>query len=198
MIDNLILVRHGESEANANRIHGGRLPFPLTVVGRQQARHLAHLLKGVKLSAIYSSRVKRAYDTASVVAKAKGMKVRIDDAFIETDVGAFEGKPMLHKQRKWSMNNPGYGEQFGDIAKRTAPEIERVIRRHKGNVMVVSHGDPLMSMVYHFMDYRPHKGHRFRMYPQYAAISIVSFKSGYPRLLVFNYSGMVYRQLLKG
>ncbi|MDE1851269.1 MAG: histidine phosphatase family protein [Candidatus Micrarchaeota archaeon] len=196
MIDNLILVRHGESEANAKRILGGRLPYPLTALGRRQARHLAQLLKNVKLSKIYSSPVRRAYDTASAVAKAKHIRVDVEEAFTETDVGPFVGKVLPKAAKKWKMNNPGYGEQFNDLKRRTVPAIERIIEKGKGNVMIVSHGDPLMSLVYHFIDYKPNGHHRFSMYPQYAAITIVSFKSGYPRLLVFNYSGMVYRQLL--
>ncbi|MDE1823659.1 MAG: histidine phosphatase family protein [Candidatus Micrarchaeota archaeon] len=196
MIDNLILVRHGESEANANRILAGRLPYPLTKSGRKQARHLAQMLKYVKISEIYSSPVKRAYDTAAAVGKLKGIKVKINEAFTETDVGAHQGEPLPLPAKKWKMNNPGYGEQFSDLQKRTIPAIERIIKKGRGNAMVVSHGDPLMALVYHFIGFKPPRSHRFSMYPQYAAITIVSFKLGRPRLLVFNYSGMVYKQLL--
>ena len=62
----IILVRHGQSVANANLIFAGHSDFDLTDFGRAQAELLAkHLHKNEKIDAIYSSDLKRAYNTDS-------------------------------------------------------------------------------------------------------------------------------------
>ncbi len=89
----LYLVRHGETTFNVE----GRLPgqlegVALTDKGRRQAYQAAVALSGVALSAVISSPLERAAETAQALAKAGGLEVRLDPRLMDTDVGAWAGQ----------------------------------------------------------------------------------------------------------
>ena len=67
----IYLARHGESEANAMKTIAGWTDSPLTGKGRQQARDLTETLKGIRLSAVYSSTLVRSRETAVIAARGK-------------------------------------------------------------------------------------------------------------------------------
>ena len=72
----IILVRHGQSEANANFIFAGHSDFPLTEFGHAQAKLVAeYLAKNEKIDAIYSSDLKRAYYTAVPTSELLGIEI---------------------------------------------------------------------------------------------------------------------------
>src|SRR4051812_27964306 len=64
----IYLARHGESAANAAKVLAGHTDVPLTEKGRQQARELAEILRGVQLDAVYSSTLSRSRETALIAA----------------------------------------------------------------------------------------------------------------------------------
>lgn len=87
----LILVRHGQSEANASGIVQGRLDFGLSELGALQARLTAERLKDERVDRILTSPLKRAADTARVIAEMKEMRVEPVPALMEYDIGAASG-----------------------------------------------------------------------------------------------------------
>lgn len=87
----LILVRHGQSEANASGIVQGRLDFGLSELGALQARLTAERLKDEAVDRILTSPLKRAADTARVIAEIKGMLAEPEPALMEYDIGAASG-----------------------------------------------------------------------------------------------------------
>lgn len=87
----LLLVRHGESEGNANRVFQGRSDFGLTVRGRLQAEHTAEALLGLGVTALVTSPLRRATETARVLGGALGIEARPDEALLEYDVGEISG-----------------------------------------------------------------------------------------------------------
>lgn len=105
----LLLLRHGQTELSVQRRYSGRGNPALTEVGRRQADAAArYLAQRGGISAVFSSPLQRAYDTAAAAAKALGLDVTVDDDLIETDFGAWEGltfaeaaerDPELH--RRW-------------------------------------------------------------------------------------------------
>ena len=87
----VLLVRHGQSEGNAERRFGGHTATPLSSRGRHQAQATAEALASEPLSAIYSSDLARAMQTAAPLAKLSGLRVEASEAFRERSVGVMEG-----------------------------------------------------------------------------------------------------------
>ncbi|MEO6015380.1 MAG: histidine phosphatase family protein [Devosia sp.] len=90
----LYFARHGESEANVSGIFSNRgWMHPLTALGHQQANALAARMQAEKLTAIYSSPLMRAIETAEIVGRVLDLPVTAEPALREYDVGVHEGLP---------------------------------------------------------------------------------------------------------
>jgi len=147
-----ILIRHGETESNRERLALGREDVPLNERGRRQAAALAASLAGVPVAAVYSSPLCRAVETARPLAEAHGLEVQVDEDLIEMAVGDLEGlspQEMLERYgdflRKWfsthagTLRMPG-GESLQDVQDRAWAAIERLRERHpEETVVVVTH-----------------------------------------------------------
>lgn len=145
----LILVRHGETDWNAQHRWQGHSDTELNDAGREQARRLAEGLEQV--DALYSSDLARARETAEILAGTIGLEVRFDRRLRERGFGAWEGmtteeieSSFPDEQRRWRAGI-GAGardaEPFERFAARVGSFIEEVGRRHVGEeVLVVAHG----------------------------------------------------------
>ncbi len=91
-ITKLYLVRHGQSDGNAEGRFGGHSPTPLSALGLQQAELTAQVLAKEKINAIYSSDLFRAVQTAQPLAKILDLPIIATAAFRERKVGVLEGK----------------------------------------------------------------------------------------------------------
>lgn len=88
-----LFVRHGQTTWNVEGRLPGQLPgVPLTDEGRRQAQQAAVALSGLSLSAVISSPLERARDTAAIIARGWSLDVRLDDRLKDTDVGAWAGR----------------------------------------------------------------------------------------------------------
>ena len=90
-VTNVLLIRHGQSKGNAERRFGGHTATPLSARGRRQAELTARVLKSESLTAIYSSDLARAMETARPLANLTGLTVKGTSAFRERSVGVMEG-----------------------------------------------------------------------------------------------------------
>ena len=90
----IVLVRHGESEANVKSILASRTgDYHLTENGIEHANNAAKVLKGLPVSCIYSSPVRRALETAEIIRKEFGdIRITVSESIHETDFGRSEGK----------------------------------------------------------------------------------------------------------
>ncbi|PIR98232.1 MAG: hypothetical protein COT89_00800 [Candidatus Colwellbacteria bacterium CG10_big_fil_rev_8_21_14_0_10_42_22] len=88
----IYLVRHGESEANVNKIVQGHTNSPLTEKGERQAEEVADVFKGVKFDAIYSSDLDRTRRTAEIIRLSRGIEIKTSPFLREKYFGIFEGK----------------------------------------------------------------------------------------------------------
>ena len=148
----LILIRHGETESNRERLALGREDVPLNEKGCRQAAALAASLAGVSVAAVYASPLCRAVETARLLAEERGLEVQVDEDFIEMAVGDLEGlspREMIERYgdflQKWfsteagSLRMPG-GESLQDVQDRAWAAIERLRERHpEQTVVVVTH-----------------------------------------------------------
>lgn len=180
-----MLLRHGQTELSVHRRYSGRGNPPLTELGRQQAAAAAaYVAARGGISAVISSPLQRAFDTATAAASALGLDVTVDDDLIETDFGSWEGltfseaadrDPELHRQ--WladtSVAPPG-GESFDAVARRVRRARDRIIASHgAGSVLVVSHVTPIKTILRLALDAGP--GILYRLHLDLASLSIAEF-----------------------
>ena len=156
----IIFLRHGQAKNNTERILAGRTPgVPLTEEGVDQSEKAAKFLEDMNISAIYSSPIERAKNTADIVGKHNSIDVRIDDRLIELDMGKFTGMPydeifsshgnVFMKFYKGELEIAHNGvETFADVKKRVLGMVDHVIENHPDeNVVLVTHMDPIKAML---------------------------------------------------
>ena len=159
----LFIVRHGQDEDNANGILNGRRNQPLTTLGREQAQTVAKKLHSYKIDIIYSSPLKRAFETAQIIgAKLKMNDILIHEHLIEREFGILSGKPILDiplfAKKILKTDRVNYfleaqgAEKFPDLYKRAQKILYEIKEKHiNENVLVVAHGDigKMMRAVHH-------------------------------------------------
>jgi probable phosphoglycerate mutase len=152
----LILVRHGQSTANAAGLLAGRSESSLTEAGRRQVEALRpHLGPVIR---VVSSPLVRAVESATALDLGP---VEIDERWIEVDYGAYEGRPLpdipAEEWRRWreeTTYRPEGGEALVDVGRRVAEACEELFaepgrdaRDPAGDVVVVSHVSPIKAAV---------------------------------------------------
>jgi broad specificity phosphatase PhoE/ribonuclease HI len=180
-----LLLRHGQTELSTQRRYSGRGNPALTDLGQRQAEAAAqHLGQRGGVTAVITSPLQRAYDTAAKAAKALGLDVTVDDDLIETDFGTWEGltfseaaerDPKLH--RSWLRDtsiSPPEGESFDSVAERVQRVRGRLIAEYAGEtVLVVSHVTPIKTLLRMALDAGP--GILYRLHLDLASLSIAEF-----------------------
>jgi len=164
----IIFLRHAQAENNAKRILAGRTEgIHLTKTGIEQAERIAKYLKPLDISAIYSSPIERASHTAEIVAKNNSLDYELDDRITEIDMGKFTRMnydDMLAKYGniflKFYENDPVIAEHevetFPHVQRRVLDIVNHVVKKHKNeNVILVTHMDPIKSMLSTVMDLKP-------------------------------------------
>ena len=147
------LARHGEVHNPSNVLYGRMPRVRLTPEGRRQAQALADFLGPRPLAAIYSSPMLRARRTAAAILdRCPDLeRVRIDSDLQEVRTG-WEGEPLAALEEiDWDFyTNPRHpgDESLRAIQQRMLRWLKRVLDRHPGGEVVgVSHGDPILILV---------------------------------------------------
>ena len=114
----MIMIRHGQSTANASGVWQGQLDFPLSNLGRTQAVHAGRALRGIALSGVYASPLSRAFETAELVAREAGYEGEVVPVpgLMERHGGVLEGLTWAEQEER----NPAFAEKFLSL-----PEEER-------------------------------------------------------------------------
>jgi probable phosphoglycerate mutase len=153
----ILLVRHGESEGNAQDRMQGRSDFPLTEHGRGQARRLARWLAALPLDwhAVYASPLLRAWETAAIIQRdAGGPSPVAEPELAEIAAGELEGLNFVEIVERFpSYTERGVGgigdfaefggESYDDVQRRAAALFRRIEAKHRGHaerVVCVGHG----------------------------------------------------------
>ncbi len=148
MSTRIILIRHGETLWNIERRCQGFTDIGLSETGREQASRLAQALGHKPLSAVYSSDLIRAHNTAEMIAEPHRLIVRTDARLRELNQGACEGKTMeelltdhTEMLRAW-MDQPADvampdGESIRKLQARGWQAIEDIVAAHQQQMVVV-------------------------------------------------------------
>jgi broad specificity phosphatase PhoE len=136
-VTTLLLVRHGETDWNADGRLQGQTDRPLNDFGRRQARQLAKELADEELEAIYASDLVRARETADVVGDRLGLPVVLDADLREKDWGTWEGLTAAERDRVEFV-----GESTEEHQERILSALRRIADHHPdgGRLLVVTHG----------------------------------------------------------
>jgi len=160
----LLLVRHGQSTYNVEGRLPGQLPgIPLTDEGRRQAHRAAVALSALPLSAIISSPLERAAETAEIIARGWGLTVRTDPRLMDTNVGHWAGQKIdeiAKSDPAWKVfvanpDEPPPGvESFSEVQKRAvAVAREALADPNNGDyIVLVAHGDVVKLILAQYMN----------------------------------------------
>ncbi len=155
----LCLVRHGQTDWNLEGRYQGQSDVPLNENGRAQAHAIARELQDQPFTAIYTSDLQRAAETAEIIASAVNLPVTPDPRLREINQGEWEGQLVeiikaryieLWQQRSVdpaSIRAPG-GETVTEVARRIHEALNDIVHVHpKGLVLIVSHGLALATII---------------------------------------------------
>jgi 2,3-bisphosphoglycerate-dependent phosphoglycerate mutase len=151
----ICFIRHGETDWNVARRIQGQIDIPLNDTGRSQALAMAFNAAHHEFSAIYSSDLARARDTAILLAERRGLAVKALPQLRERHYGIFQGitasegaqrYPEAHARYK--ARDPDYnfesGESLHQLVGRVTDAIQHIIRHHSGEmVAAISHAGVL-------------------------------------------------------
>ena len=156
------LIRHGENRANITKEFSYKIvDYSLTEKGIIQAKQTAAYFEGKNIHAIYSSPLKRAKETADIIAEALGLPVTTMEQFREVNVGNLEGQPS--NKENWAIHDqiiadwfsgkhdstfPG-GENYTMLLQRMNDGLRKImIDNPDSNVIVVGHGGIITSSIW--------------------------------------------------
>ncbi len=151
----ILLARHGETDWNRVGRWQGQADPPLNDAGRSQSAELAERLAGDGIAAIYSSDLRRASQTAHVVADRLGLAVVEDAGLREIDVGSWSGLTRAEVEQRfpegyarWLAGEIGHdGETREELAERVVGAVERIAAQHPDDtILVVTHGGAIRAL----------------------------------------------------
>ncbi|MFP4013947.1 MAG: histidine phosphatase family protein [Chitinispirillaceae bacterium] len=156
----ILFIRHGLCDFVGKFIAGRKEKVHLNGEGRKQVLDLACRLETIPVSAIYSGPLERVVETAEIIARSKDVPVTVARELDEVDSGNWTGLSFeeVAKDPLWDVYNrfkggtriPG-GEMTLEVASRVSGFVERVRRKRDGaTVIMVSHGNPIKTVLAHY------------------------------------------------
>ena len=200
----LILIRHGETHWNdERRVQGGDSDIELNDTGLEQARKLAAFLENEPVAAILSSPLRRARDTAEVIASHHRLPVEVDQGLRELKVGELEGMSVSNLNTTFSQflmqwwqdggsTKLPKGESLVELQQRAWKAVERLLEKHKTNpehnegntVVVVSHYFVTLAIILKALNLPLDYFIKFKL--DLGGVSILEFRDYGARLVTFN------------
>lgn len=194
----LILVRHGETLANREFRYLGARDDLLSTTGLAQAELLAEALAILPVTAVYSSPLQRAYQTAVPIAQKHALTVQQEDDLRECSFGRWEGLSraevlarspedvqLLQQWERDPASQPPEGESFTDVQQRVIGLVKTLSQRHQGETIVlVSHVGPIKVLLSSALD--APLTTIFQLFLDPATISVVDWREQRPLVRLFN------------
>ena len=193
------LVRHGQTDWNAEGRAQGQLQVPLNAAGHAQAQAIAGRLRPERFTAVYASDLRRVTQTAAPIMRGRGAPLTTLPALREKSYGAWEGLTVAEMESRYgeryaarlsggdSWAPPG-GETSRQLFKRVAAGVDRLREAHgrdAGDLLVVAHGGSLCAAVAHLLELPAASMWRFRF--DNCGLSVVTvFDGGGARLDLLN------------
>lgn len=187
-LEQVVLVRHGETEWSREGRHTGSTDLPLTEDGLQEAKRVAETLapERATFTRIFTSPLKRATETCRLAGFANEAEIRPE--LKEWNYGDYEGlttAQIVADRPHWSLWRDGApsGDQAGDVGLRVDRMLED-IRAASGAVLIFAHGHLLRVLTARWLDLPPDRGRCFSL--STAAISRLGFEHHGPVIKLWN------------
>jgi broad specificity phosphatase PhoE len=195
----LLFIRHGQTTWNVENRLPGHLPgVSLTDQGRQQAARLAEALTVLPISAIISSPLERARETAEYIARDRDLTIQLEPYLQDTDVGNWAGKvikdlnqsdPAWKAYVKDPTVAPEGVETFPQVQQRVVAAVERWCSQDNIGAYpaFVAHADVIKLLVAYYMDLAP--GRAGSLFIDNASVSMVELEPElHPRVFAIGWS----------
>jgi len=159
----VLLIRHGQSQGNAEGRFGGHTDTPLSARGRAEARRTAHALASESFSVIVCSDLARAIETASPLAKITGLELQTAEAFRERSVGVMEGLTFeeaaeQHPEQYAALLRRDFehvllgGESYRQTLDRASRKLDELVEQYKGGrIAIYTHTGTICILALHIM-----------------------------------------------
>ena len=185
-VQQVFLVRHGETEWSLSGQHTGTTDVPLTEHGREMARRLEPVFAHEQLALVLTSPLRRARTTCALAGLSEQCDADWD--LHEWDYGDFEGLTMNEIQARapgWNLFRDGspHGETPGQVAERADRVIEKV-RAARGHVAVFAHGHILRVFAARWLGLAPSAGEFFLL--DTTTLNILTYYHGVPAIRQWN------------
>lgn len=196
MTTTVLLARHGQTESNVTGFFMGWSDEDINDLGYTQAHSLSSRLAGMPISSVYTSPLKRAHNTALILAKPHTLDLKVLDDLIEIQLGDWQGLHMDEISQKWpelwkqSRIDPSEvtmpnGESFQQVTERAARAFEMIVADNQDKqVAMVTHDVVIRVLVAHVL------GASNSIYRQFeisnASLSTIRVTDGKARLITLN------------
>lgn len=159
----VILIRHGQSQGNAEGRFGGHTDTPLSPRGQRQALATARALASEKFDTIYSSDLPRAIETATPLARLTDAPLETTEALRERSVGVMEGLTFeeaaeLHPEQYQALLRRDFehvllgGESYRQTLDRASRKLDEAIEQHKGGrIALFAHTGTICILILHLL-----------------------------------------------
>ncbi len=188
----LIFLRHGQTEWNAEGRLQGRGDSPLTPLGRSQVESHLNWLVSRRPMRLLASPLGRTRATAAILADALGLQVETDPRLVERSMGHFEGWKLAEIEvarpddmsarlrDPWNYRAPG-GENYDDMIARVRPLVDELLASPAASVVVVSHGTLVRALLCQVLDLD--RDTTLRLHQPNAIGYVVRLGNGAPEIL---------------
>jgi probable phosphomutase (TIGR03848 family) len=188
----IVLVRHATTAATGKRLGGWTPGVHLDESGIRQAERTAERLTGLEVAAVYTSPLERTRETARIVARPHGLRIRTRRGIGEVDYGEWTDEPLgrLRRRKLWAtiqttpsrVTFPG-GESIRAAQSRAVETIEALAAEHGDEVVVVvSHADVIKAVVAHYLGMPLDTFQRLVIAP--ASVTVLALPEGGPPALL--------------
>ncbi|MQA91428.1 MAG: histidine phosphatase family protein [Gemmatimonas sp.] len=194
----VFLVRHGATVLTDEDRFAGAIDVALSELGRDQARRLSDRLRDQEISAVYASKLRRAAETARILAAPHRLPVAELSAFREIAHGHWEELTRDEVEQRFPREvaawdddpfsfAPEGGETGLQVTARALPALLEIVRHHRGQaVLVVSHKATIRILLSSLLGFDPRR-YRDNLDQSPAALNIVDFREPTrARLTLFN------------
>ena len=196
MATTVLLVRHGQTNSNITGYYMGNSDEGLDETGYAQAHSLSSRLAKLPIVSVYSSPLRRAYNTALIIAKPHHLDVTISDDLIEIQLGDWGGLHTDEIRRRWPdlwqqlRTNPSEltfpnGESFKQLTERSVRVFDQVASANQGKPAVMVTHDAIIRALAAYALGVPNSIYR-RVKIENASLSVIQVNDGKLRLVTLN------------
>lgn len=168
----LALVRHGRTAWNDEQRIQGRLDIPLSPEGRESVDAIRGFLAACSPTALYCSPVRRAVESAEIIAYHLGLEIVVCEEFTELNVGEWQGMVAadLAQIDSWqqyqadaSVARPKGGESIRELQNRAVAGVKAIVDSGVTSCVIVTHGDVIRAIACHYLGRALRELHEFRV-----------------------------------